>query len=50
MKCKDGFEKGSMVFNQLCRKEEEREWVEGIRVGRNMVKEKGMEGFNGGEI
>ena len=50
IKSKDPFEKPSIVFNYLSTKEDEREWVEAIRVARNILKQKAMDPFNGGEI
>lgn len=38
IKFKDLFEKLSIVFNYLFMKEDEREWVEVIRVVRNILK------------
>ena len=38
------------MFNYLSTKEDEREWVEAIRVARNILKQKAMDPFNGGEI
>ena len=40
IKSKDPFEKPSIVFNYLSTKEDEREWVEAIRVARNILKQK----------
>lgn len=50
IKSKDPFEKPSIVFNYLSTKEDEQEWVEAIRVARNILAQKAMSPFNGGEI
>ena len=50
IKSKDPFEKPSIIFNYLSTKEDEREWVEAIRVARNILSQKAMDPFNAGEI
>ncbi|MCE5097059.1 choline dehydrogenase [Staphylococcus devriesei] len=50
IKSKDPFEKPSIVFNYLSTKEDEQEWVEAIRVARNILSQHAMDPFNGGEI
>ena len=40
IKSKDPFEKPSIVFNYLSTKEDEQEWVEAIRVARNILSQK----------
>ncbi|MBO0384097.1 choline dehydrogenase [Staphylococcus haemolyticus] len=50
IKSKDPFEKPSIVFNYLSTKEDEQEWVEAIRVARNILAQKAMDPYNGGEI
>lgn len=50
IKSKDPFEKPSIVFNYLSTKEDEQEWVEAIRVARNILSQKAMDPYNGGEI
>ena len=40
IKSKDPFEKPSIVFNYLSTKEDEQEWVEAIRVARNILAQK----------
>ena len=50
IKSKDPFEKPSIVFNYLSTKEDEQEWVEAIRVARNILSQHAMDSYNGGEI
>ncbi|GGG95577.1 choline dehydrogenase [Staphylococcus pragensis] len=50
IKSKDPFEKPSIVFNYLSTKEDEQEWVEAIRVARNILSQHAMDPYNGGEI
>lgn len=50
IKSKDPFEKPSIVFNYLSTKEDEQEWIEAIRVARNILSQSAMDPFNGGEI
>ncbi len=49
IKSKDPFEKPSIRFNYLST-EDKKEWVEAIRVARNILSQKAMDPFNGGEI
>ncbi|MCY1029745.1 GMC oxidoreductase, partial [Mammaliicoccus sciuri] len=39
IKSKDPFEKPKFVFNYLSTKEDEQEWIEAIRVARNILKQ-----------
>ena len=50
IKSKDPFEKPSIVFNYLSTKEDKQEWVEAIRVARNILSQPAMDPYNGGEI
>lgn len=50
IKSKDPFEKPSIRFNYLSTEEDKKEWVEAIRVARNILSQKAMDPFNGGEI
>ena len=40
----------SIVFNYLSTKEDKQEWVEAIRVARNILSQPAMDPYNGGEI
>jgi choline dehydrogenase len=40
----------ALRFNYLATAQDRREWVEAIRVTRNIMKQPGMDEFNGGEI
>lgn len=42
--------KPKFVFNYLSTEEDKREWVEAIRVARNILKQLALDQFNGGEI
>ncbi|HEC2205473.1 TPA: choline dehydrogenase [Staphylococcus delphini] len=42
--------KPKFVFNYLSTEEDKREWVEAIRVARNILKQPALDKFNGGEI
>lgn len=42
--------KPKFVFNYLSTEEDKREWVEAIRVARNILKQPALDQFNGGEI
>ncbi|HDJ1875556.1 TPA: choline dehydrogenase [Staphylococcus aureus] len=50
IKSKDPFEKPSIRFNYLSTEEDKKEWVEAIRVARNILSQKAMDPYNGGEI
>lgn len=50
IKSKDPFEKPDFVFNYLSTEEDKREWVEAIKVARNILSQKSLDPFNGGEI
>src|SRR5699024_12465707 len=50
IKSKDPFEKPEFVFNYLSTEEDKRDWVEAIKVARNILSQKGLDPFNGGEI
>jgi choline dehydrogenase len=42
--------KPSLQFNYLSTDQDRREWVEAIRVARNILRQQGLAGFDGGEI
>ena len=42
--------KPKFVFNYLSTEEDKREWVEAIRVARNILKQPALDPYNGGEI
>ncbi|MDN8740470.1 GMC oxidoreductase, partial [Staphylococcus aureus] len=50
IKSNDPFEKPSIRFNYLSTEEDKKEWVEALRVARNILSQKAMDPFNGGEI
>lgn len=50
IKSKDPFEKPKFVFNYLSTKEDEQEWIEAIRVARNILKQPALAPYNDGEI
>ncbi len=43
------FEKPAMQFNYLSTEQDRREWVEAIKVARNILTQSAMDPFNGGE-
>jgi choline dehydrogenase len=49
IKSKDPFEKPSLRFNYLSTDQDRREWIEAIHVARNILTQKAMAFFNGGE-
>tara|TARA_B100001769_G_scaffold108075_1_gene83962 strand:- start:2294 stop:3943 length:1650 start_codon:yes stop_codon:yes gene_type:complete len=50
IKTNDPFEKPSIRFNYLSTEEDRKEWIEAIRVARNIMGQAAFEEFNGGEI
>lgn len=52
VKIKDAspYTKPAILFNYLSTAQDKREWVEAIRVARNILTQKAMDEFNGGEI
>lgn len=50
IKSKDPFVKPDFVFNYLSTEEDKREWVEAIKVARNILGQKALDPYNGGEI
>jgi len=52
IKIKDAnpYTKPAILFNYLSTAQDKREWVEAIRVARNILTQKAMDEFNGGEI
>ena len=44
------FDKPSIRFNYLSSEEDKKEWIEAIRVARNIMGQAAFEEFNGGEI
>ncbi|WP_256094114.1 GMC oxidoreductase, partial [Staphylococcus aureus] len=50
IKSKDPFEKPSFRFNYLSTEEDKKEWVEAIRLARNILSQKAMDPYYGGEI
>ena len=52
VKIKDAnpYSKPAILFNYLSTDQDKREWVEAIRVARNILTQKAMDEFNGGEI
>jgi choline dehydrogenase len=52
VKIKDAnpYTKPAILFNYLSTDQDKREWVEAIRVARNILTQKAMDEFNGGEI
>ena len=42
--------KPAIQFNYLSTDQDRREWVEAIRVARNILGQQGLAGFDGGEI
>ncbi len=49
IKSANPFEKPAMQFNYLSTEQDRREWVEAIKVARNILTQNAMEPFNGGE-
>ncbi len=49
IKSANPFEKPAMQFNYLSTEQDCREWVEAIKVARNILTQNAMEPFNGGE-
>ncbi len=49
IKSADPFEKPALRFNYLSTDQDRREWVEAVHVARNILTQKAMEPFNGGE-
>ena len=49
IKSKDPFEKPALRFNYLSTDQDRREWIEAIHVARNILTQKAMAPFNGGE-
>ena len=50
IKTNDPFEKPSIRFNYLSAEEDQKEWVEAVRVARKIMSQPAFEEFNGGEI
>ena len=50
IKSNNPFEKPSIKFNYLSTEEDQKEWVEAIRVARNIMGQTAFDEFNGGEI
>jgi choline dehydrogenase len=50
IKSKDPKEKPSILFNYLSTDQDRREWVEAIKVARNIMNQKAFDKYNGGEI
>ena len=50
IKSTDPFEHPSMVFNYLSTEQDRREWIESIRVARNILNQPAMDPFNDGEL
>jgi choline dehydrogenase len=46
----DPFEHPSMVFNYLSTDQDRREWIESIRVARNILNQSALDPFNDGEL
>jgi choline dehydrogenase len=46
----DPRQKPKLRFNYLSTEQDRREWVEGIRVARNILRQPAMDEYNGGEI
>ncbi len=49
IKSANPFEKPELQFNYLSTEQDRREWVEAIKVARNILTQSAMEPFNGGE-
>ncbi len=49
IKSANPFEKPALRFNYLSTDQDRREWVEAVHVARNILTQKAMEPFNGGE-
>jgi choline dehydrogenase len=50
IKSKDPKVKPSILFNYLSTDQDRREWIEGLRVARNIMNQSAFDEFNGGEI
>lgn len=50
IKSKDPFVKPKIVFNYLSTKEDEQEWIEAIRIARNILSQPALKPYNDGEI
>lgn len=50
IKSTNPYEKPEFVFNYLSTPEDRQEWVEAIRVARNILNQPSMDKYNGGEI
>jgi choline dehydrogenase len=50
IKSKDPKVKPSILFNYLSTNQDRREWIEGLRVARNIMNQSVFDEFNGGEI
>jgi choline dehydrogenase len=50
VKSADPREKPAIVFNYLSTEQDRREWVESIRVARNILNQPALDRFNAGEI
>ena len=49
IKNSDPFTKPALRFNYLSTEQDRREWVEAVRVARNILTQKAMDEYNGGE-
>ncbi len=49
IKSADPFEKPAIRFNYLSTERDRREWVEAVKIARNILTQKAMDPFNGGE-
>ena len=50
IKSKDPKQYPALLFNYLSTKEDEQEWIEAVQTARNILKQKAMSEFNGGEL
>lgn len=50
IKSTDPFEKPSLRFNYLSTPQDRQEWIEAVHVARNILTQKAMDPFNGGEV
>ena len=50
IKSRNPMEKPSLKFNYLSTEQDRSEWIEAVRLARNILTQKAMEPFNGGEV
>lgn len=50
IKSKNPLEKPALKFNYLSTDQDRSEWIEAVRLARNILTQKAMEPFNGGEV